>query len=209
MIPARLADVPLFPLGTVLFPDGVLPLRIFETRYMDMVGECMKTGGEFGVCRIVHGTEVGPAADHEADGCLARITHWDMPQFGLLHIRAVGTRRFSVESRRIESNALIRADIRLLAADPATTIPDELGALADLLRRLVEELDRHDGPAPIAVQRPYHFDCAGWVANRLAEFLPIEPAVKQQLMVIDEPLARLYLVQRILEERGLVAKPGG
>ena len=203
-----LAGVPLFPLGTVLFPDGVLPLRIFEPRYMDRVGECMKSGREFGVCRIVHGTEVGPAADHESVGCLAKIVHWDMPQLGLLHIRAIGTRRFSVQARRVESNGLIRADIRLHEADAPTAIPDDLVMVRDLLRKLVEELEQHRGPAPVAVQRPYRFDCAGWVANRLAEFLPIDPVVKQQLMVIDEPLARLLLVRRILEDRGIVAKPG-
>lgn len=199
--------VPLFPLGTVLFPDGVLPLRIFESRYMDMVRECMKTNAEFGVCRIVHGTEVGPAADHDDVGCLARIDHWDMPQLGLLHIRAVGTQRFTVQARRVESNALIRADITLIDGDQPTPIPPELGALRDLLRKLVEELDQHNGPTPISVLRPYRFDCSGWVANRLAEFLPIEPAIKQQLMVIEEPLARLYLVKRILEERGILTGP--
>ncbi len=205
--PSQRNDVPLFPLGTVLFPDGVMPLRIFEPRYMDMIRECMKSGAEFGVCRIVHGTEVGPAADHEDVGCLARIDHWDMPQLGLLHIRAVGTQRFSVQARRVESNALIRANITLLPADQAIEIPAELGTFPDLLRKLLEELDHQASPAPLTVLRPYRFDCAGWVANRLAEFLPIDPVVKQQLMVINEPLARLYLVKRIFEERGFVTSP--
>lgn len=198
-------DVPLFPLGTVLFPDGALPLRIFEARYMDMVRECMKLEREFGVCRIIEGTETGPAAEHEAIGCLARIVHWDMPQLGLLHIRATGTRRFRVEARRVEPNALIRADLTLIDADVATPIPAELQPCGDLLRRLVEELEQRAGPAPHVVNRPYRFDCAGWVANRLAELLPIDPAVKQTLMVLDEPVGRLYLVKRILEERGIIS----
>lgn len=198
-------DVPLFPLGTVLFPDGALPLRIFEARYMDMVRECMKHDREFGVCRIVHGTETGPAADHESIGCLARIVHWDMPQLGLLHIRATGTRRFTVGARRVEPNALIRADIELIDADETTAIPEVLAPCSDLLRRLVEELDHRAGPTAHAVNRPYRFDCAGWVANRLAEFLPIDPATKQTLMALEEPLGRLYLVKRILEERGIVS----
>ena len=202
---AQYSDVPLFPLGTVLFPDGALPLRIFEARYMDMVRECMKRDREFGVCRIIHGTESGPAADHESVGCLARIVHWDMPQLGLLHIRATGTRRFTVSARRVEPNALIRADIELIGADEPTPIPEILAPCSDLLRRLVEELDHRAAPTAHAVNRPYRFDCAGWVANRLAEFLPIDQATKQSLMALEEPLGRLYLVKRILEERGIVS----
>lgn len=202
---ARLSDVPLFPLGTVLFPDGALPLRIFEARYMDMVRECMKLDREFGVCRIVQGAETGPAAEHDAVGCLARIVHWDMPQLGLLHIRATGTRRFRVEARRVEPNALIRADLALIDGDPTTPIPAELVPCSELLRRLIDELEQRTGPTPHLVNRPYRFDCAGWVANRLAEFLPIDPAMKQTLMVLDEPVGRLFLVRRILEERGIVS----
>lgn len=203
--PSTLTDVPLFPLATVLFPDGSLLLRIFEARYLDMVRECMKTDRQFGVCRIVEGAETGPAAEHESIGCLARIVHWDMPQFGLLHIRATGTRRFQIAARRVEPNALVRADITTIAGDAVMPIPEELAPCSDLLRRLLDELDRRAGPAPQVVNRPYRLDCAGWVANRLAEFLPIDPAMKQTLMALDQPVGRLFLVKRILEERGILS----
>lgn len=197
-------DVPLFPLGTVLFPGGALPLRIFEARYMDMVRECMKTGRPFGVCRIVTGRDTGAPAEHETVGCLARIIHWDMPQFGLLHLLAEGTRRFAVRSRRVEGNALIRADIDLIDDDPLAPVPADLSVCADLLRRLIAELDQSGGPGPGPVCKPYQFESAGWVANRLAEFLPIDPSAKQKLMVLDDPVMRLGLIRHILQDRGIV-----
>ena len=77
-------DLPLFPLNTVLFPGGRLPLRIFEQRYMDMAKACLKDGSPFGVCLIREGAEVGAPAVPAEVGTLARITHWDMPQLGVL-----------------------------------------------------------------------------------------------------------------------------
>ena len=90
-------QVPLFPLNTVLFPGGVLPLRVFEARYMDMVRECMKGSDPFGVVLITRGSEVGAPASTESVGTLARIVAWDMPRLGLLHLRAVGSERFRIE----------------------------------------------------------------------------------------------------------------
>lgn len=202
---SQLHDVPLFPLATVLFPEGLLPLRIFETRYMDMIRECMKSERPFGVCRIVRGNETGVAADHEPIGCLAKIVSWDMPQLGLLHVTAVGEQRFAVETRRVEPNALVRADLRLMSVDPPVAVPDEFAPCIELLRRLVTELEQRGGSRYCAVAKPYRFDVAGWAANRLAEFLPIDPAARQKLLEIDEPLARLGSVSRILVERGVLA----
>ncbi len=200
-----LRDVPLFPLDTVLFPEGLLPLRIFEARYMDMVRECMKTERPFGVCRIVRGSEIGAAAEHESIGCLARIASWDMPQLGLLHVTAIGEQRFAVEARRVEPNALIRADVRLLDGDPRVPVSEVLAPCVALLHRLVKELEQRAGNQFGAVGKPYRFDDAGWVANRLAEFLPVELTVRQELMEIDDPRARLAAVSRILIERGVLS----
>jgi len=204
--PGTQFDVPLFPLGTVLFPDGLLPLRIFEARYMDMVRECMKGDRPFGVCRIVSGSETGAAAEHESIGCLARISHWDMPQLGLLHVTAVGSQRFRVQARRVEPNALVRADIALIDDDPTVAVPDELEPCIALLRRLVDELEQRGGARQCAVAKPYRFGSAGWAANRLAEFLPIDPGARQKLMELEEPVARLQHVSRILQERGVLAR---
>src|SRR5882724_7842291 len=111
-------QVALFPLGTVLFPDGVLPLRIFEARYMDMVRDCMRREAPFGVCLIAgSGSEGGAAARTASVGCLARIAAWDMEQLGLLHIRTVGGQRFRVLDSQLQPDQLRRAEIELLEPD--------------------------------------------------------------------------------------------
>ena len=105
----RIEDLPLFPLLAVLFPGGRLPLRIFESRYMDMAKACLKDGSPFGVCLILEGGEVGTPATPAAVGTTARISSWDMPQLGLLHVSARGEQRFRIRSRRVQSDGLARA----------------------------------------------------------------------------------------------------
>ncbi|MEK9775783.1 MAG: LON peptidase substrate-binding domain-containing protein, partial [Quisquiliibacterium sp.] len=135
-----LSNLPIFPLGTVLFPESALPLRVFEARYMDMVRDCLQADTPFGVCLIVKGNEVGAAAEHEAVGCLAKIADWEMEQLGLLQIRARGAERFSINDRRVQSNGLIRADATLIPPDPEEPIEGKLGECAILLRRIVQDL---------------------------------------------------------------------
>src|SRR3954470_11255789 len=89
--------LPLFPLNTVLFPGGRLPLRIFEQRYMDMAKACLKDSSPFCVCLIVDGKEVGEPATPADVGTLARIATWDMPQLGVLQVVAVGSQRFRIK----------------------------------------------------------------------------------------------------------------
>ncbi|MEO6269351.1 MAG: LON peptidase substrate-binding domain-containing protein [Lautropia sp.] len=197
--------IAIFPLSTILFPGGVLPLRVFETRYMDMVRECMKEDRPFGVCQISRGDETGQAAEHEPVGCLARITQWDMEQLGLLHLQVVGVQRFTILSRSVEKNGLIRADLSLWQDDPEVAVPQDLYCCQDLVKRLVAQLEEEE---PRQERRlvafPYCYDSAGWVSNRLCEFLPIPLKAKQKLMELDEPLTRLYLVKQFLEKEKIL-----
>lgn len=198
-------DVPIFPLGTVLFPGGVLPLRVFEARYMDMVRACMQSGSPFGVCMITRGSEVGEAADHEALGCLASIIDWDMEQLGLLQIRARGGQRFEALERRVQRDGLVRARIRLIEPDPETDLPAPFMVLAQLLRRIVGDLvEREANPLNRMVAEPYAYDSAVWVSNRLCEFLPIPMKARQKLMELPDPMARLSLVRQFLEQRQVI-----
>src|SRR3954471_18486567 len=119
---APMNDVPLFPLNTVLFPGGRLPLRIFEQRYMDMAKACLKDNSPFGVCLIVDGKEVGEPAIPADVGTLARIATWDMPQLGVLEVVAVGSQRFRIKEQRAGSNGLVRGDVELLNADQDAAI---------------------------------------------------------------------------------------
>lgn len=210
--PSLLSSLPLFPLGTVLFPGGFLPLRIFEVRYLDMVGKCHKAGAPFGVVSLTYGTEVrlpGAAAERFAPvGTLAQIRDFDAPQAGLLQIECVGTQRFRVRSSELQKYGLWAAEVERLADDLPLEVPEDLRPVADALRRLVDTLEERkrmeaDDDLRLPIAAPYRFDDCGWVANRWSELLPLEPEVKQRLMELDSPLMRLELVSDLLARTGI------
>ena len=197
-----IARLPIFPLGTVLFPGGRLPLRIFEARYMDMVRNCMRDSAPFGVCRITRGGEVGEPAEHERIGCLGRIADWDMAQPGVLQIMLLGDRRFQINDERIEKDGLITARVELINDDALFAVPDEFRESAELLRKILIDLEsRSDESEHNPVASPYQFDSCAWVANRLCELLPIPIGAKQKLMELNDPASRLSLVQQFLQQR--------
>lgn len=196
-----LADVPIFPLSTVLFPGGVLPLRIFEARYMDMVRDCMRQDTPFGVCLITRGGEVGEPAEHQSIGCLAHIRGWDMEQVGLLQLRTVGGGRFRIVDRRVGRNGLIRATVDRLPDDPRLPVPEEQAECTRLVRRIVEDLrEREPDADKRMIEEPGDFESAAWISNRLCEFLPIAAPTKHKLMALEEPLTRLAIVHRWLQQ---------
>ena len=190
------AALPLFPLQTVLFPGGRLPLRIFEQRYLGMAKSCLRDGTAFGVCLIREGREVGEAALPEDIGCTARLVEWDMPQLGLLQVVAHGERRFRILARRVQPDGLALAEIELL--DEARDAPiDAQGDLcARVLRRIVE------AAPPGLVEVPARFDSADWVSARLAELLPLSLASKQRLLEMDEAHDRLEVLRRLISATG-------
>ncbi len=187
-------DIPLFPLGTVLFPGGLLPLRIFEQRYLEMAKGCLREGTPFGVCLIRDGAEVGTPATHENLGCLARITQWDMQQLGLLQLVAQGAERFRVLERRVRADGLILADIELLAEAADMPMPEKFRACRQLLERIVTE----HGERLFA--KPFLLDSSTWVAARLAEVLPLPTAARQKLLELNDSTQRLEILQRLLTE---------
>ncbi len=207
-----LNSLPLFPLGTVLFPGGRLPLRIFEVRYLDMIAKCHKAGAPFGVVSLTQGTEVrmpgAPAESFAAVGTLARIDTLDAPQPGLLEIECTGTQRFRVRSSELQKYGLWTAEVERMADDVALPVPEDLRNVADALRRLVDTLEarkRAEGAdnLRLPVPEPYDFDDCGWVANRWSELLPAPPVLKQRLMALDSPLMRLELVSDLLTRAGI------
>jgi Lon protease-like protein len=184
-------DLPLFPLGTVLFPGGLLPLRVFEQRYLEMAKACLRDSAPFGVCLIREGAEVGAPATPEPVGCLARIVQWDMQQLGVLQIQAMGAERFRILERRLQPDGLLRADVELLPAEAEAPLPERLGACRQLLERIAAE----HGERLFA--QPYRFDSCAWVGARLAEVLPLPGAMKQQMLEMDA-LPRLEALQRLI-----------
>ncbi|VTU35064.1 LON peptidase substrate-binding domain-containing protein [Variovorax sp. PBL-E5] len=211
--PSLLHDLPLFPLGTVLFPGGLLPLRIFEVRYLDMIGKCHKTGAPFGVVGLTLGSEVrragAEAESFSAIGTLAVIREFDVPQAGLMQIECAGTQRFRIHSSELQRHGLWTASVEALPDDQALEVPQDLQQSADSLRRLVtalEERRRMEGNdrVRLPIEPPYRFDDCGWVANRWCELLPVQPEIKQRLMELDSPLMRLELVGDLLARTGIV-----
>jgi Lon protease-like protein len=128
-----------------------------------------------------------------------------MEQLGLLHLRVCGVQRFRILERYVEKSALIRANVALLDDDPEVPLPPDLHCCRDLVRRLVAQLEQEEPrPDRRLVTRPYAYDSASWIGNRLCEFLPIPPKAKQRLMELDEPLTRLYLVKQFLEKERIL-----
>jgi len=191
--------VPIFPLGTVLFPDGLLPLRVFETRYMDMTRECLKHDEPFGVCLIQAGKEVGAPAIPEAIGCLATIVEWDMQQLGVLNLKTRGGQRFRILARETNTQGLISAEIEMIPPEENVAVPEEFAGCARLLQWIVAD----QGKAVFA--EPYAFDDAVWVGYRLTEILQVPLIAKQKLLELTDSLGRLSVLQRFLESRGLTA----
>ncbi|OOG22307.1 peptidase S16 [Thioalkalivibrio denitrificans] len=181
--------LPLFPLGTVLFPGGILPLRIFETRYIDMVRNCLRTETGFGVCAIRDGSEVGAAAEVHTVGTRAVIADWEGRPDGLLGITARGEQRFRILRTWVEPNRLVMGEVAYLEEPPATPLPEEFLGLAALLERLLSEL----GPPYAELSRDA--GDAVWVGARLAELLPVSLEVKQQMLECDDPLSRLFMLR--------------
>ncbi len=177
--------VPLFPLNTVLFPGGLLPLRIFETRYIDMVRECMRDGGGFVVVAIRQGTETASDAEIFEIGTRAEIVDWEQRSDGLLGILSSGRERVRVLSYRRRSDGLLVAEVDPLEEWPPVELPVEYASLAELLDRLLEQLG-----APWSHLERGIGDAA-WVAGRLAELLPLDLGIRQELLEEDDPLQRL------------------
>ena len=194
--------LPIFPLSTVLFPRGVLDLRIFEARYLDMIRECTRNDRPFGVCLITRGGEVGEAAEHTPEGCEARIVDWDMQTSGLLLVRAIGGERFRVLSREIAGNGLIRTRTEPIPPDDDLQVPEQFSALADLLRDAVEQhVEATPDPARRRLIEPHAFGSASWVGNRLAELLPVGAPARHRLMTLADPLERLALIEDALRRQ--------
>lgn len=213
-----LSQLPLFPLQTVLFPGGWMPLRIFEVRYLDMISRCHKAGAPFGVVCLSEGSEVrrlDPAAAPSGDafarevfypvGTLARIERLEKPQPGLLMIHCRGLQRFHVRSSHQLPHGLWVADVDLDEPEPVLPVPEDLASTRDALQRLLDNLRQREPESlnELPLQPPYQWNDCGWVANRWIELLPAPSELKQRLMTLDNPLLRLELVSDLLDRIGV------
>jgi uncharacterized protein len=204
----QLQSLPLFPLGTVLFPGGVLPLRIFEVRYLDMIRRCLASGAPFGVVALREGSEVRTPSGAERFwdvGTLATVEEHSNPQPGLMVIRSLGRQRFRIERSELLKHGLWIADVERVPEDAKVPIPADLAACTQALNRLVTTLRAQgvtDDQLPVAM--PLQLDDCAWVANRWCELLPLQLELKQRLMSLDNPLMRLELVSDILTRQKII-----
>ncbi|HEY6772936.1 MAG TPA: LON peptidase substrate-binding domain-containing protein [Oxalicibacterium sp.] len=210
--------LPLFPLHAVLFPDGILPLKVFETRYIDMVRDCMRREIPFGAVLIRSGKEVGAAAEPEDVGCLAHITEWDAEQLGLLMLRTQGGQRFRIIETRVHKDQHLEARIELIAPDAASTVTQKHEACAATLGLIIADLrngkrakmdeetmdeeteEDFDDPFPPILR----LDDAGWVANRWSEVLPIPLKARQKLLELPDPQDRLEIIHQYLMQHNII-----
>ncbi|KVZ40298.1 ATP-dependent protease [Burkholderia ubonensis] len=203
-----LLDLPLFPLHTVLFPGGLLPLKVFEARYLDMSRACLRDNAPFGVCLLKSGPEVaqeGAVSVPETIGCMARIVECDTGEFGMLFLQAIGTQRFELLSYRVEANGLLVG-----IAEP---LPDDIplegeqalaqfGACAEVLERIIDALKQKNEPDKLPFFEPFRLDDPSWVSNRLAELLPLDLRARQKLMEFPDVGARIDAVHHVLNRHG-------
>jgi Lon protease-like protein len=186
-------DIALFPLSTVLFPGGLLPLRIFETRYVDMVGGCMRQQGVFGVVLILDGNDTSSVVSIAEVGTSARIVDFQTQPDGLLGLLCRGERRFRVGQRRQQADGLNRATVEWIDEVPATPLDPQFAPLVSVLRKVMARLER------IGRFIEPNYEDASWVSHRLAELLPLEPPWQQRLLEIDDPNVRLGLLAPMID----------
>jgi Lon protease-like protein len=188
-----MAELPLFPLQTVLFPGGLLPLRIFEPRYVDMVSRCMREESEFGVLLIAAGSETGPLTGLARVGTSARIVDFNALPDGLLGLMCRGARRFRLQRHRTQPDGLHLGTVEWLAAPAVSALDPQHRPLARLLRRVLQEL------GATARYLEADFDDAGWVSDRLAELLPLERSAQQELLELDDAQERMRWLAPLIE----------
>ena len=181
-------ELPLFPLNTVLFPGGPLPLKIFEPRYLDMVSRCLREQSGFAVVLITEGEETAATASFAATGTEAGIVDFDRLEGGLLGISCIGRERVRVLEAWREADGLNRGRVIAIDADPVLPVPSAQAWLGEVVRRVL----------PDAGEVYRHVEMRGdaaWVGNRLAEMLPLSLADKQALLELTDPLERLSALE--------------
>lgn len=199
--------IPLFPLGTTLFPGGVIALKIFEARYLDMMKRCLRENSPFGVVSILDNKPIDSDASALANfaniGTLAKLEEFDPIQPALYMTKSFGTQRFNILNIKQESDGLWMGQIELIDADPAIPLPKEHEKVAALLHEIISIIKSEDLLGDDAFIIPENLDDCGWVSNRLAELLPLPPAQKNHLLAQSNPRIRLDLISEIIEDNDL------
>jgi len=187
-------NIPIFPLHTVFYPGGALPLRIFEPRYLDMVGKCLREETGFGICLISEGKETGSAAESFEYGTFGTISYWQQLPEGLLGITVRGQQRFRIIDRQISADQLCTAKVEMLSDEEQIALPNRFQYLSDMTEEMLTQIGH-----PYTTL-PKYYDDASWVGYRLAELLPIALVQKQHFLQLTDPIERLERIGIIIAE---------
>lgn len=193
-------SLPLFPLHSVLFPQGVLHLKVFEARYLDMIGQCMRNESTFGVCLIAEGEEVGKPALAHGVGTEAKIVDWDMSEPGILGLTVRGARRFRVREQIAAADGLLTGSIDWFDEPAPAPVGPAHASLLPLMNMIIRDAGERVIPLPHAL------DDSAWVGYRYAEVLPIQSLAKQRLLELEDADLRLNIIQEYLRQQGLLGK---
>ncbi|MES2831229.1 MAG: LON peptidase substrate-binding domain-containing protein [Pseudomonadota bacterium] len=203
--------IPLFPLKAVLFPDGVLPIKVVETCCIDMIRDCMRRDSQFGVVLLKSGSECSELGEPENIGCVAHITSWDMPQLGVLKLRTRGGTRFRIRQTRRLANKQLEAQIDPIRPDAPILPAGAHVDCADTLKIIIDDLDRRQAcgmeklsDSPFTL--PIRLDDTGWVADRWSEILPLPLKARQKLLEVEDAQSRMDLVLHLLKQEKVLNK---
>ncbi len=190
LLSAQTHSLPLFPLSSIVFPGGHMPVKVFEQRYLDLIKNCLLQDTTFGVCGIREGSEVGaPAVPYEV-GTEVRIVEWDMPQTGIFHIVVAGVGRYVARSWQADNQGLLVAQVETVSSEADCAVPDELRLCVQVLKHALGDTGLSEN----------HFENAVWVGYRLSEILPFRLKVKQDLLEMNDSLMRLRIIDQFLRK---------
>jgi len=189
-------SLPLFPLPTLVYPGGLLPLQIFEPRYLRMVKECIKNGTGFVVVQTADVEKSGESQAFYKIGCYCEIVDWHPLPNDLLGIDTRGLRKVRIHGHKAESDNLLIGECEYLPVEEPVLMSEQ----HQLLLKLLKDIQKHPMVEMMALD--IDFDDASDVGYRLAEFLPFSAEEKQLLLESDSPLARLDAIQTMIQQMG-------
>ena len=197
------SKIPLFPLQHGIYPDGILQLQIFEVRYLDLIKRCHQTQSPFGVVWLKAGHEVQIPVENpqlHTIGCLAHIRDITALQPALFQIKCQGGMRFELIKHEAGPYGVWMGEVKYIAMDEATAIPDQFQASADLLGQWIANAQQRSLEEQLPIFKPYQLDDCAWVSNRWSEILPIATDEKRRLLALTDPVERLVQVQLYLPD---------
>jgi Lon protease-like protein len=195
-------DLPLFPLHSVICPSGHMRLRIFESRYLDMVKNCLRNKTSFAIVAIVpeKTTKADGNLPFASIGTIMNIIDADVTTIGLMMINCIGQHRIKIHSFTQQADGLLIGNLSKISNDLEIPIPDDLKIVSSHLQRLIDSFSNQgELPIDVPIAKPYQYNDASWVSNRWVELLDLPLLDKQRLMQLDSPIVRLELIYDLLD----------